>query len=201
MRETAKRLSAVILAGGKSSRFGRDKSGLELGGERVVERLAWTLAEFPFERFALVAAPGKTGGWPGGLAALADDQEGLGPIGGIATALRHLPGGILVTACDMPFISGELIEWLLGRDDAEAAAVVPRHAGGIEPLFAIYNKSLLPALEAAIGAGRYAIRSVLQGPAVRFAALPERFDAAREFANVNTPEDHARILEMRERSK
>ena len=198
MNQSANKLSGVILAGGKSSRFGRDKSRMELAGKRVLERLAEILRQFPFQHLAVVSAPGKVASWPDGLVAVADDQEGLGPIGGITTALRRLPGGILVTACDMPFISAPMIEWLLGHYDPEAGAVIPRHAGGIEPLFGIYGKSLLPELEEAIRFGRYALHFVLEEARVRFVEVPEQFSVERDFANINTPEDYERVVKLLE---
>ena len=192
--ESAAHLSAVVLAGGKSSRFGRDKAEMEFSGQRVLDGLMEILQEFPFQKLAVVSAQGQERDWPEPILALRDDQEGLGPMGGIVTALRHLPGGILVTACDMPLVSVALIEWFLGCYDAHADAVIPRHQGGIEPLLGIYEKSFLPPLEEAIQAGRYALHFILEEANVRFVDVPEPFSA--EFANVNTPEDYERIQEV-----
>ncbi len=194
MKESASHLSAVVLAGGKSSRFGWDKAEMEFSGQRVLDGLMEILGEFPFQKLAVVSAQGQERDWPEPILALQDDQEDLGPMGGIVTALRHLPGGILVTACDMPLVSGALIEWLLGYYDAHADAVIPRHQGGIEPLLGIYQKSFLPPLEEAIQAGRYALHFILEEANVRFVDVPESFPA--EFANVNTPQDYKRIQEV-----
>lgn len=199
MKEAATHLSGIILAGGKSSRFGKDKSRLELAGRRVVEKLLEVLGQFPFQRLAVVTARGKAESWPEGIEILPDDQEGLGPIGGITTALRHLPGGVLVAACDMPLISAPLVEWLLDQYDPQADAVIPRHPGGIEPLFSIYEKNFLPALEQAIRTGRYALHFLFAAAKVRFIDVPEKFSAAREFANINTPEDYERIVKLTKR--
>ena len=108
--------------------------------------------------------------------------------------IKASPGGILVTACDMPLVSGALIERLLGYDEAHADAVMPRRLGEIEPIFGIYEKSFLPAIEEAIQAGRYALRFMLEEANVRFVDVPEPFPA--RFANVNTPEDYKRIQEV-----
>ncbi|MFB3061925.1 MAG: molybdenum cofactor guanylyltransferase [Candidatus Binatia bacterium] len=194
MKESASHLSAVVLAGGKSSRFGRDKAEMEFSGQRVLDGLMEILGEFPFQKLAVVSARGQERDWPEPILALQDDQEDLGPMGGIVTALRHLPGGILVTACDMPLVSGALIEWLLGHYDAHVEAVIPRHQGGIEPLLGIYEKSFLSPLEEAIQAGRYALHFILEEANVRFVDVPESFPA--EFANVNTPQDYKRIQEV-----
>lgn len=198
MNEAATCLSGVILAGGKSSRYGKDKSRIELSGKRVLARLFEVLGKFPFQRLAVITAPGRAVDYPNEMVALQDDQEGLGPIGGIATALRHLPDGVLVTACDMPFISVPLVKWLLSHYDPHVDALIPRHSAGIEPLFGIYGKSFLPALEEAIGAGRYAIHSLFEEARVRFVDVPAQFSVEREFANINTPEDYERIVRLME---
>jgi len=195
-KQAAAHLSGVILAGGKGSRFGRDKSRMELAGKRVLGHLGEVLRRFPFERLALITASGKGEGAPEDFVTLTDDQEGLGPIGGITTALRRLPGGILVTACDMPLVSVPVIEWLLSEYDPRAGAIIPRHSAGIEPLVGIYGKGLLPRLEEAIRSGRYALHFVLEDSQVRFVKVPERFSAEREFANINTREDYERVLKL-----
>lgn len=196
MKQSAANLSGVILAGGRSTRFGRDKARLEISGKTVMERLAEILSEFPFQNLAVVTATGRGDDWPGGVRVLLDDQEGLGPIGGIATALRHLPAGILAIACDMPCVSGSMVEWLLGHYDAHADAVVPRHANGIEPLFAIYQKSFLPALEEAISRQSYALHPLFDQAKVRYVDAPERFSPECEFANINTPADYERVSKL-----
>ena len=194
MKDPAAHLSSVVLAGGKSSRFGRDKAEMEFSGQRVLNRLMETLREFPFQKIAVVCAQNQQGDWPEFVMVLKDDQEGLGPIEGIATSLRHLPGGVLVTACDMPLVSRELIQWLLDNYDGHADAVIARHQGGIEPLLGIYEQSFLPAMEEAIMAGRYALHFLLEEANVCFVDAPDRF--RHEFANVNTPKDYNWIKNM-----
>lgn len=191
MEDSAAHLSAVILAGGKSSRFGKDKAGMEISGERVLDRLIELVKGFPFRAVAVVFAATQEMDLPPSITILRDDQEGLGPIGGLATAMRHLPGGILVTACDMPLVSSPLVKWLLDHYDANADAVIARHQGGVEPLFGIYEKSFLPAMEEAIKSGRYALHVLLEAANVRFVDAPDRF--GDEFVNVNTPEDYIEL--------
>ncbi|HEX9879308.1 MAG TPA: molybdenum cofactor guanylyltransferase [Candidatus Binatia bacterium] len=197
--ETARRLSAVILAGGKSSRFGRDKSTLELEGKSVLAGLVETLRAFPFRRLVWVRAPGKGAAAPEGVEALEDEREGMGPMGGILTALHCLSGGVLVAACDMPLVSRGFLRWLLGQYDPGAEAVVPRHGGGIEPLLGIYAQSIVPRMEAAVETDRFALHLLLEQAATRFVEVPDEFSPAREFANINTPEDYKRILKMAEK--
>lgn len=195
-KENARHLSGVILAGGKSTRFGKDKSRLEISGKRVIDHLVEILGAFPFQSLAIVTAQGKGRDWPKDVPALFDDQEGLGPLGGIATALRHLAAGILVTACDMPCLSVPTVEWLLSHYDEAADAVVPRHPNGIEPLFSIYTRSFLPTIEQAIRDRHYALHSILAQARVRFADVPDHFSPEREFANINTHKDYERVSKL-----
>lgn len=199
MKQAAIPLSGAILAGGRSSRYGKDKSLLEIAGKRVLKHIFDVLGQFPFRDLAVITAPGKTAGWPERIVTLFDDHKELGPIGGITTALRHLSGGVLVTACDMPFISAPLVEWLLGHYDPQADAIIPRHSGGIEPLFGIYGKSFLPALEEAIRTGRYALHFLFDDARVHFVEVPARFSVERDFANINTLEDYEQVLKLTEK--
>ncbi len=195
-REVASRLSAVVLAGGKSTRFGQDKADMELAGRRVVDALVDKLRPFPFQRLALVRARGQGGPLPDEVDSLVDDRDGLGPLGGILTALMHLPGDVLVTACDMPLVTEALIEWLLNQYDSTSDAVIPCHPGGMEPLLGIYAKRLVPRMKDAVHSGRLALHSLLgQGP-VRFVQVPPQFVIEREFANINTLKDYQRIVAM-----
>jgi molybdopterin-guanine dinucleotide biosynthesis protein A len=186
----------VILAGGKSSRFGRDKFQMELAGTKIVDHLLQILSHFRFRQLAVSTAYGKGEKWREGVVTLPDDQESLGPMGGIATALRRLPGGIFVTACDMPFVSIPLVEWLLDCYDPRAGAVIPRHPGGIEPLLGIYEKGILPLLEEAIRREEYALHGILKRAEVRYVDVPKEFSVELEFSNVNTPEDYERVVKL-----
>ena len=196
VKEAASRLSAVVLAGGKSTRFGRDKSDMELGGSRVLDSLVGKLCSYPFQRLVLVRAQGQKGRLRDPVDFLVDDHEGLGPLGGILTALNHLPGDVFVTACDMPLISQSLIQWLLSQYKGGSEGVIPHHPGGMEPLLGIYTKSLVPKMEEAVRFGRLALRALLEEVPVRFVEVPARFVIEREFANVNTREDYEKIAAL-----
>jgi molybdopterin-guanine dinucleotide biosynthesis protein A len=165
---------------------------MEFGGKKVLDRLLEILGRFPFQELAVVAHAGQSLDIPPGVKRLSDEQEGLGPIGGVATALRRLPGALLVTACDMPLVSVDVVDWLLGEFDGRADAVVPRRGGAMEPLLAIYAKSLLPELDEAITRRRYALHSLLESCKVKFVDVPDRY--CEDFANINTPEDYKRLL-------
>ena len=179
-----------MLAG--SAQLG-EREGAAPARERLIEHVAWTLAQLPFARFALVG--GQANG-SSGLEVIPEDQNGGGAGQAIAAALRQLRGGILVVAGNMPFITAEMIEWLLGHDDPTANAVIPRHSGGIEPFFAIYKPGILPHLDTALSLAGDALSAALDAPSVRYVVPPPRFEAEGKFRKVHTAEEYARALEL-----
>ncbi len=194
--KAAQNLNAIILAGGKSSRFGRDKAALEIGGKRILQTLITVLRHFPFQKIVLVTNGSKKFSSPQGVEFLRDDQDGLGPIGGIVTALRRLPHGVFVAACDMPLVSVGFVQWLLSENDSQINATIPRSLNGVEPLLGIYLKSFLPVMEKAIREGGYALHRVLAKGRVRYVDVPAPFERRHELANINTPSDYEWIEKL-----
>ena len=117
-------------------------------------------------------------------------------------AARAVPGRPLVAlACDLPAVPEALLAALAGEraDWAAADLVIPRSERGLEPLVARYGPRALAALEEQVAAGEYAPRFLLRRPElaaviVEGDELARYGDPARFLANVNTPEDLARLL-------
>jgi molybdopterin-guanine dinucleotide biosynthesis protein A len=151
-------VAAFILAGGRSSRMGRDKAWLELAGLPLVLRVARSVEPLvsavtvigPLERFESVGLASIPDRIP---ARAASGESSCGPLGGILTALNATQcSWNLVLACDLPYITTEWLEWLLGRAGAlEAQAVVPERVSGVEPLAAVYRKECAQVLAEALG--------------------------------------------------
>ena len=141
--------AAVLLAGGKSSRMGRDKSGLPVNGEPLwLHQLAVLRATEPAELFI----SGKNDGPYAdcGVEILADEIPDCGPLGGIATALRRCTSDhLLVLAVDMPAMTAEFLRALLDESQRTAMGVVPsvaadgRSLASFEPLAAVYSRAAL----------------------------------------------------------
>lgn len=169
---------------------GRNKAFLELGGrsliEIVVERMASVCAE------VLVVA-GDTQPYAGlGLPLVEDRFPGVGVLGGLHAGLTAATHDLtLAVGCDMPFLNPDLLRafarWIEGFDVA-----VLRQGEYVEPLHGAYRRTCLPALEAAIRAGKRRIVSFFPHVRVRY-VTPEEitpFDPdLRSFRNVNTPRE------------
>jgi molybdopterin-guanine dinucleotide biosynthesis protein A len=137
--------SAVLLAGGKSVRMGRDKVYLQVEWEGVFiplwERQLAVLQSITPERLFISGA--RKQGYPTSIRVLEDDWPDVGPLGGIATCLsRSQSAFLLVLAVDLPRIQPGFLKKLLALSVAGCGAV-PAHDDGFEPLIAVYPASSL----------------------------------------------------------
>jgi molybdopterin-guanine dinucleotide biosynthesis protein A len=185
-------VAAFVLAGGGSTRMGRDKARLELGGEPMVIR-AVHLAE-PHVASVAVVAPGDRYAAME-MPVLPDRWPAAGPLGGIATALSTTSADWnLILGCDLPYLTSEWLAWFIPRAmNSPAQAVVPESRRGLEPLAAMYHRACAAALTAAVERG---VRRVTEGLAeilverVRAAEWQGLDPSGRLFDNMNTPEDY-----------
>ena len=181
-------LLALVLVGGKSKRMGRSKALLEMNGKTALERVVSVVAPFA-DRVVL----GGSGPVPDSLVELErlDDAPGVeGPLAGILAAIRREPEARwLVLPCDLPLIQPDAVKWLLAQSCAGFDAVFPRLDAGpeYEPLFAIYEPTCRPMLEAGAQLGRFAPREALADARVLKPRVPAEHRAA--WTNVNTPEE------------
>ena len=143
----------VVMAGGRNTRFGDVKAFAEVRGSRIIERVIIALGSVCDE---VVLSANDTQAYAAtGLEMRGDAIAGLGALGGIHTALEWAKergdDGIMVAACDMPFPSIALLEYIRGIA-AEHDAVLPEsdNRRGVEPLFGYYSVRCLPAVLAAI---------------------------------------------------
>lgn len=185
----------VVFCGGASRRMGRDKALLELGGKKLIERAVDTLRALVPK--VLLACGERERYGELGLERVLDARPGIGPLAGLLAALETLHrAGIdwcLALACDMPRAEPGLFEHLLARARAEQAdACLLATPSGLEPLYAVYRTSALPAVRRAVERGER--RLIAFHPEIRVATLasaelPAAF-AARDCArNLNQPEE------------
>jgi len=141
-----RQVAAYILAGGASSRMGRDKALLEFSGVPLIVR-TFRLIEPFVAGVTIVGSPPRYAHL--GLPAISDhsvaDQAPKtsgGPLTGIATALAQTdkPWN-LILACDLPYLTAAWVEWLLTRaSPSQGQVVIPRTEHGLEPLAAVYRR-------------------------------------------------------------
>jgi molybdopterin-guanine dinucleotide biosynthesis protein A len=184
--------SALILAGGKSTRMGYDKKGLELNGASVLERLVVELGSLFSEVIISSNKPVMCGN-----VRVVSDGIGAGPLAGIYRGLEVCGSDYLyVTACDMPFLSAEYIRYIRGIVTAEGSAdacVFRRSDGLYEPFNSFFGKSCLEPMRAALLRGEYKISLLLEALRLRVVEpeVAEKYPAPM-FFNINYQEDLAR---------
>lgn len=182
-----------LLAGGKSTRMGADKAFLEFGGRMLLER-ALALLGRVCPRVAIV---GDTARFSTYGSVIEDVHSGCGPLAGIHAALAHSSAEWnLMLAVDMPFVSEDLLSYLLSTAEARGAVVtVPGTGRGLQPLCAVYRREFADAADLALRAGKYKIDALFGGLSIRVIEEVELEKAGfseRNFFNINTPEDQRR---------
>jgi len=182
--------SAVILAGGRSSRMGCDKAWLPVGGQPLLARQIELARELgPAEIF--ISGRGDTDYGSFGCPVLGDRFPDAGPLAGIERALHETSAAlVLVLAVDMPQMTSRLLQRMLAECAADSG-VVPRVGQHIEPLAAVYPKAAQPIAADLLGRGLQAVRTFAekckQSRMVAFRDMEA--GELRCFANWNAPDD------------
>jgi molybdopterin-guanine dinucleotide biosynthesis protein A len=187
-------LTGVVLAGGRSSRYGKNKALVELDSVPLIERVLRVMTSIFHDVVLITNTPDEYGYLK--IPMFPDIIKGLGPLGGIYTGLKVISNGsAFFAACDMPFLNPLLIRHMLSvRDDFDV--VVPRISGNIEALHGLYSKRCLSSIKSQIESRTYQIFRFFSAVRVRFVDDDEvtRWDPGlRSFLNINTP-DELRIL-------
>ncbi len=182
-------LHGVVLAGGKSTRMGRDKAGMVFQGQDLVKRAVKVLEHF------------CSGVWISGRNArdhglenpwFLDDAPGEGPLRGILTALEHIGGPCMFLPCDLPLMDAPTAAQLVDTHGGRSPAIlrtdfVQQETGFIEALVAIYDPGCIPYIKEALERSRYKVARA--GPDARCIHVPYFLSNSRPFLNVNYPED------------
>jgi len=152
-------VNCIVLAGGKSSRLGRNKLVEKVGGQSLLERVITRLAYFKSEIVVVTAQDSvlpELAGY-GGLKVVRDIVPGKGALGGLYSGLTVSGRSYnVVAACDMPFINLDLFKHMIGQSE-NCDAVVPLFRGIAEPLHAVYSRSCLPVMQYLIEQNRLSI--------------------------------------------
>jgi molybdopterin-guanine dinucleotide biosynthesis protein A len=181
--------AAVILAGGKSTRMGRNKALVPVLEHKMIERIVRLLA-VDFSEIIISANDDVFDDI--GVRVVPDIIKGSGPLGGIHAALgKSSRENNFFVACDMPFLDTKLAGYMIGLL-AGYDIVVPKVGEYYQPLFAAYKKTCLSAIESKLNQGINKIISFYPDVSCRFVSYEEikkYGDPEKIFFNVNTPVD------------
>ena len=184
-------VTAVILAGGQSSRMGSNKALLPYRGGRFIESIYCQLSGL-FENVLLVTNTPEQYTFLG-CRTVPDLYPGMGALAGLHAGLSgSRTPHIFAVACDMPCLNDSLIRALLARRH-QTDVIIPEGEQGLEPLHAVYGRGCLPAMEHSLRSGRRKIVSFFPDVRVRtftsdqVATIDRGFSS---FSNINTPAEY-----------
>jgi molybdopterin-guanine dinucleotide biosynthesis protein A len=181
----------IVLAGGLGNRIGRDKAGLPWGESDLLHVILEQMGQVCQERIVVMNRV-----WTpdiAGVTVVPDIIPQCGPLSGIHAGLSACREPYaFVTACDMPFLSPQAVEYLLSLAN-DWDAVLPGRGQELEPLFAVYNRRCIEPIEGLLRQGTRKLQRLL--PLIRHRLVDQdefrRFDPQLKlFYNINTPEDY-----------
>ena len=201
MRTVPPAAIVAVLAGGRSRRMGGgEKALIRLRGATLLERVLTAALPLglpirvvagtaPSPQLRAAAAAGS------GLGIAGDRYPGQGPLGGLLTAFEvDSPKRVLALACDLPFLTSPLLEFLLEQSEEDCDAAVPEDRAGLQPLCAVYRDTSRPLLHQSLAGGKLGVSAFARSLRLRLLGPGEyaHLDPhGMAFANINTPEDLA----------
>ena len=186
-------LRGLVLAGGQSQRMQTDKGQLHYQAGREQRAVAAALLAAECADVFVSCRADQTAALPAGLAPLPDQFLGLGPLGGILTAMQRDPNAAwLVLACDLPFLSAATLRQLVAARQPGRLATAFQSPGSAfpEPLITIFEPAAYPALLHFLSLGYACPRKMLINSDIALLPPP----VPDELRNINTPEERAAAM-------
>ena len=188
---------AVIFAGGKSSRMGKDKALLPFGGES-------SLAEYQYKKltklFHTVSLSTKENKFDFNCPLILDTKKESSPLVGILSIFETLEDldEIFILSVDAPFIDENIIRKImeesrrLKMQNEVVDVIVAKSQNGIEPLCALYKKSILPLVQNHYTQGNHKLKNLLLEAHTKTVCFSE----AKSFTNLNHPQEYEEALKI-----
>jgi molybdopterin-guanine dinucleotide biosynthesis protein A len=182
-------ITAAILAGGKSSRFGQPKEQATIQNRTLLEHAIDTAQEISSSVFIVSSNLSKSKYRK--IFIYPDIFPDCGPIGGLYTALKFSSRPIVATIpCDMPKLPVQVYQILLQKMERNRPVVATSHQG-LEPLVAIWPVSVLPVIEQNIINKNFSLRNTLRQLKSKEIYIPDCLQNYEEifFLNINHKQD------------
>lgn len=178
---------AVIFAGGKSSRMGRDKSLLPFGGFGSMSEFQHTKLS---QWFGEVYLSSKTNKFDFDAKLIEDNYPQSSPLVGLISIFEHLEAEeVFVLSVDAPLVDQEIITTLYQASNAYDA-VIAKTPGGTQPLCGIYRRSILPKAKEFLAQDNHKLNFLLKKSHSKFVL----FESDAKFANLNHPHEYQEAL-------
>lgn len=180
--------TGIILAGGKSSRMGKEKANLKLGNKTFIEIILQTIS--PLCSDILISTNNRHLNFPG-TESVPDLIKNIGPLGGIYTCLKYSDKfkNIVVTV-DTPFISSNLLKYVLDQSE-NFDVTYCEHNNKEHPLIGVFTKNFLKVIENDIQKGKYKmLNSIYKSKSKKLLIKKDHpVYTDKLFLNINDPTD------------
>jgi len=186
--------SAVIFAGGKSSRMGEDKSLLPFGNYPTLVQYQHTKLSKIFDKVYISAKEDK---FDFECHVIKDTLQETSPLVGLISIFETLNADeVFILSVDAPFVDEEIIDSLFEHDQTMLDVIVAESPSGIQPLCGIYKRSILPLAYKQIEMGNHRLGDLLRLAHTRFVW----FEKDTPFTNLNHPEEYQEAIKYYEGS-
>ena len=187
-------ITGIVLAGGKSRRMGRDKALMVYQDKPLIQHAVDTLRQVCNK---VVISSNKNDYYFTGCEVWPDEIDIHAPMIGIYSCLKRSPDEVnLVLSCDMPLTGIAILKYLLAKHNAYEI-VVPRYNNEfIEPLCALYKRSVIPVMERFIKDRNYSMQEFIRASSHLMLEVIPKLDFYRDnmFTNINNPGDYGWLI-------
>ena len=182
-------MPAVLFAGGKSSRMGKDKALLPFAGYLTLSEFQYSRLNKLFKEVYLLAKEDK---FNFEVPVITDNYAQSSPLVGLVSMFESLNADeVFVLSVDAPFVDEKVIEALLAYNK-RGDAVIAKSPNGVEPLCGVYRRSILPLAKKHLEVGDHRLNDLLKEADTRFIAFQE----TTAFINLNHPHEYEDALKL-----
>jgi len=189
-----KKITGIILAGGKSSRMGTDKALIEVNGKKIIQHIFEALNNVTDS--VMIISNSNNADFLG-VSVYTDLIEDCGPLGGIYTGLKFSETEKnIILSCDIPFVTAELLNFLIEKSEKHDVAI-PEHNGKTEPLCGVYSKSCEQVFKNSLTSGNHKLHDAINLLNLNIVNIDkEKFYNNKLLANLNTLEELKKYTEL-----
>ncbi|AOW09402.1 molybdenum cofactor guanylyltransferase [Flavobacterium gilvum] len=185
------KITAILLAGGKSQRMGTDKGLLDLNGKTFIQHVCDALRPIVGSNILIVSANNKYDDL--GFLRVEDIIENKGPVGGLYTGLKQSKTKVnLVLSVDVPLVTTELLEWLLKNHDETFMVTQTKNGDKTSPLIGVYDRSMQTVFGEHLYGDQLKLRRVIEEVRHQTIEIPAAW--SNQVQNINTKEEYQNLI-------
>lgn len=184
------KITAIVLAGGKSQRMGTDKGMLDLNGKTFIQHICDALQPIVGSNILIVSANKEYDAL--GFSRVEDMIANKGPVGGLYTGLKESKTKVnLVLSVDVPMVSTELLKWMIESHSETDMVTQTKIADKTNPLIGVYDRSMRIVFGEQIAGNKLKLQQAIEDVKHRNLEVPEIWN--HQVQNINTPEEYQNL--------